>query len=325
VSGGADVTVVILHWGAAEVTARCLRSLREVAWPGRGAVVLVDNTGALDAGLAARAAPLPVRIVRPGRNLGFAEGCNLGISLAAERDSDFILLLNNDVVVEPGFLAPLVTAAIRRDDVALVSPHIVRLGRPGEGWYQGGSFSLWSGIPVQGHRRPALDRSGPPREVDYATGCAMLIRPAVVPRIGSFDGRLFAYCEDLDLSIRARRAGFRVLCVPASVVHHDVSDEPDRAALRIYYSTRNLLEVMRKHAAWYHWLGFVPSFLARWIGFFVVLALVRRQPSSLSALATGVVDGVRRRLGPSPWIDDNRSHPPAGAEPGPGPRSTCRS
>ena len=84
----------------------------------------------------------------------------------------------------------------------------------------------------------------------------MLIRPAVIQRVGPFDREFFAYCEDLDLSVRARRAGFRVFFVPTSLVYHDVSDEPRRAALRIYYSTRNLIEVMRKHAPWYKWFSF---------------------------------------------------------------------
>jgi len=98
--------------------------------------------------------------------------------------------------------------------------------------------------------------------VDYATGCAMLVHPALMQRVGSFDVEFFAYCEDLDLSIRARRAGYRILFVPESLVYHDVSDEPRRAALRIYYSTRNLIEVVRKHAPWYAWVSFGANFAA---------------------------------------------------------------
>lgn len=300
------VAVVILHWGAPEVTARCLRSLAAAHWPGRAAVIVVDNAGTLAGAVAACAAPLPVEVVRPERNLGFAEGCTRGLAVAAARGAHWVLLLNNDVVVEAGFLAPLLAAA-DRGDVGLVSPQIVYLDRPDQAWYQGGTFSPWSGKPVQGNRRRALAAGRPPREVDYATGCAMLIRPAVIERVGSFDGALFAYCEDLDLSIRARRAGFRVMFVPGSIVRHDVSDDPGRAALRIYYSTRNLLEVVRRHAAWYEWPGFGVSFLVRWVGFFVVLALVRGQPRDLQALGRGILDFARRTLGPSPWVDDPRA------------------
>lgn len=304
---GPHVAVVILHWGAAAVTARCLRSLAAAAWPGRATVLVVDNTAGLDDDTAAQAAPLDVRVLRPGRNLGFSDGCTLGMGAAVEQGADFVLLLNNDVVVDPGFLGPLVEAAGQRAEVGLVSPQIVYLDRPRDAWYQGGRFSLWAGIPAQGNRRPALAVDRPPRDVDYATGCAMLIRPAVLGRVGSFDPEFFAYCEDLDLSIRARRAGFRILFVPASLVYHDVRDDGRRAALRVYYSTRNLLQVMRKHAPWYKWVTFGVSFLARWLGYFVVLALVRRQPRCVTALVRGMVDFARRRLGPSPWVDDTRA------------------
>lgn len=308
VIGGPHVVVVILHWGDPEVTARCLRSLRAVVWPGRGTVLVVDNTTRLDGDVAARAAPLDVQILRPERNLGFAEGCTWGMAVAVERGADFVLLLNNDAVVDPGFLGPLV-GAMGRSDAGLASPQIVRLDRPEQAWYLGGSFSWWSGIPRQGHRRPPVSLDSPPRDVDYATGCAMLVHPSLMQRVGSFDVEFFAYCEDLDLSIRARRAGYRILFVPESLVYHDVSDEPRRAALRIYYSTRNLIEVVRKHAPWYAWVTFGANFAARWLGFFVVLGLVRGRPCYWTALARGMIDFARRRFGPSPWAPDTRADP----------------
>ena len=303
------MAVVILHWGAAETTARCLQSLRAAAWPGPATVFVVDNTTRLDDEVATQAAPLRVELLRPERNLGFAEGCARGMAAAVVGGADFVLWLNNDAVVDPGFLGPLVRTMSHGSDIGLASPQIVRLDRPHETWYRGGKFSLWSGIPVQGHRRRVMSLDAPPRGVDYATGCAMLVHPAVLQRVGSFDGSFFAYCEDLDLSIRARRAGFRVLFVPESLVYHDVSDEPSRAALRIYYSTRNLIEVMRKHAPWYAWVTFGANFVARWLGFFVVLGLVRGQPCYWTALARGMIDFARRRFGPSPWAPDVRADP----------------
>lgn len=304
---GPYVAAVILHWGAVETTARCLQSLRGASWPGRGTVFIIDNTKRLDDALTTRAAPLEVEIVRPARNLGFCDGCTLGMSMAVERGADFVLLLNNDVVVDPHFLDPLVSAGSQVADAGLLSPQIMHMGQPEKAWYRGGKFSLWSGIPVQGHGRRALPLDGPPREVDYATGCATLVHPALLRRVGSFDPSFFAYCEDLDLSIRARRAGLRVLLVPASIVYHDVTNEAGLVTLRLYYSTRNLIEVMRKHAAWYNWPSFAVNFLLRWLGFFAVLALMRGQPRALLALWRGVTDCARRRLGQSPWIDDARA------------------
>jgi len=300
--GGANstphVAVIILHWGPVEVTARCVHSLARVSFPGRTTLFLIDNTRCLNHSLAGSVAPLEIEVYRPDRNLGFAKGCAWGISRAMEHGADFILLLNNDVVVEPLFLDALLRAADQSPQAGVLCPQIVSRADPRKLWYAGGTFSLWSGIPSQETRlRRATPLRGQPREVDYATGCAMLIKPAVVRAVGSFDPQFFMYCEDLEFSLRVRRAGFKILFVPASLVHHAVTDETDRASLRIYYSTRNLLEVMRRHAAWYHWPGFVVNFLVRWLGFFTVLACVRRRPQFIQALACGALDFMRGRLG----------------------------
>ena len=85
--------------------------------------------------------------------------------------------------------------------------------------------------------------------------------------------------------------------VPASVIWHASVYDEHRARLRLYYSTRNLLEVMRKHARWIQWVSFIPNFLIYWVGFYVALAAARRQPRLVGALVLGVVDFIRRRFG----------------------------
>ncbi len=292
------VALVILHWGPVEVTARCLRSLAQVSSPGRMRVFLIDNTGRLDRSFAASLAPLAIEVHRSERNLGFARGCAWGISLALERAADFILLLNNDVTVEPSFLDALLGATRQSPGAGVWCPQIVSMADPRRIWYAGGAFSLWSGVPTQEARsRSGAALRGQPRDVDYATGCAMLIDPDVVRAVGSFDPEFFMYCEDLDFSLRARRAGFRIVFVPASLVRHAIMPESDRESLRIYYSTRNLLRVMRRHAAWYQWPGFVVSFLVRWVGFFTLLACLRRRPHVVRALLAGIVDFAEGRVG----------------------------
>ena len=291
------VAVVILHWGPMEVTARCLRSLSKMSFAGRCTVVLIDNAQSFDPGFAGGDSPFEIEVHRPPHNLGFAEGCARGIARARQLGATFVLLLNNDVQVEPEFLDHLVKAAGDWPDAGLLCPKILAQDRHSKPWYLGGTFSLWCGIPVQVPRdwRRATEQG--PREVDYATGCAMLIKPAVVERIGSFDPTFFAYCEDLDFSLRARRAGFKILLVPQAVVRHEVTDDDARLSLSIYYSTRNLLEVMRRHAAWYHWTAFPAHFLVRWLGFFALLGCVRRRPEFVSALTRGTVDFLRGGFG----------------------------
>jgi GT2 family glycosyltransferase len=300
------VAVIILHWGAMAVTARCLESLGRISFSGRKTVFLIDNARSFTRSAADGAAGLDIEIHRPQRNLGFAGGCAWGISLALKQGADLILLLNNDVVVDPFFLDHLVTAARERPEAGLLCPQIVSMNDPKRAWYAGGTFSLWSGIPVQASRPRRRKATGDAEEVDYATGCAMLIQPALIERIGNFDARFFAYCEDLDFSLRAIRAGFKVLFVPRALVRHAGAQEPDRKSLSIYYSTRNLLEVMRRYGGWYHWVGFLANFAVRWVGFFAVLACVQRRPAFIRALTSGAVDFVRGELGERTFVANGK-------------------
>jgi len=296
-SGSVSVVgVVVLHWGAREATDACLESLRKNDYPAIR-VFVVDNARSLDGTIAHRVTPMAVEILRPPRNLGFAEGCGWGIAAALEAKVDYIFLLNNDAVVSRHCLETLVAVARVNPPAGILSPQIACQESPDQVWYRGGEFSLWGLGPRHTGARRRVETELPPTDVDYATGCAMLINPAVIHTVGAFDARLFAYCEDVDFSLRARRAGFRVLVVPAALVHHGTTYTNARRAQRVYYSIRNLLEVMRKHARWYHWIGFIPAFAVQWVGFFVLLACRYGQWSLVRAVGRGILDGVRGRLG----------------------------
>ena len=291
-----DVGIVVLHWGAREATVACLESIRSAEYPSVR-VFVVDNARSLDATITDRAAPMPIEILRPPRNLGFAEGCGWGIAAALKANVDYIFLLNNDAVVNRHCLETLVAVARHTPGAGILSPQIAFQEAPDQVWYRGGEFSLWGRGPRHTDWRRPVDTARSPTDVDYATGCAMLIDPAVIRTVGAFDARLFAYCEDVDFSLRARRAGFRVLVVPAALVHHGTTYTDARRAQRVYYSVRNLLTVMRTHARWYHWIGFVPAFAVQWVGFFVLLACRHRQWSVAWAVGRGLLDGARGRLG----------------------------
>ena len=200
------VGIVLLHWGAREATEACLESLRKAAYPAIR-VFLVDNARSLDDTTAHRAAPLAIEILHPPRNLGFAEGCDWGISAALDAGVEYIFLLNNDAVVSRHCLETLVSVARSTPRAGILSPQIAFQEAADKVWYRGGEFAPWGRGPRHTGWRQRVDTDRPPADVDYATGCAMLIDPAVIHTVGAFDTRLFAYCEDVDFSLRARRAG----------------------------------------------------------------------------------------------------------------------
>jgi GT2 family glycosyltransferase len=230
--GNPAVSAVILAWGdepyLVEAVEAVLASERVQV-----EVLLVDNgctNGAVDA-VAARGG---VTVLRPGRNTGFAGGCNLGAARAA---GEYVAFVNSDAVVRPDALAHLVTAA-SDPSVGLASaslrlhdrPEVVNsVGNPVH--FSGLSWAGGLGEPADEHRRGG--------DITSVTGAAMVARRTVYEALGGFNELMFAYCEDAELSLRTWQRGLRCVYVPESVVlhHYEFSRNPQK----FYLLERNRL------------------------------------------------------------------------------------
>ena len=249
------VCVVLVNWNGLEDTLECLASLAKVTYP-RLSVVVVDNGSRGDeAGALGREYPEAV-VVAAGANLGFTGGNNLGIEHALASGADYVLCLNNDTVVDPGFLEPLVAALEGQPQRGIAGSYIFYQDRPDELWYSGASVSFDVASARQGriawHELPPAGRlrAREPFETEVVTGCALLARADLMRRLGGFDDRYFAYLEDVDLSLRARRLGFTSVVAPASRVWHKVSAASggEMSAGVRYYLVRNTRLLARTHA-----------------------------------------------------------------------------
>jgi GT2 family glycosyltransferase len=244
------VAVVVLSWNGRDDTLGCLASLAEVEHEPLD-VVVVDNGSTDGTAEAVRERFPEVELVRSEENLGFAEGNDVGIRRALERGADHVLVLNNDVEVEPGFVGPLVEEAERRPDAGALCSKILYFAPRDRIWFAGAAFD-----PRRGHGRHVRyrERDDPAEtevtETDRACGAAMLVPRAVLERVGDFDGELFFYAEDTDWSLRARAAGLRHWVVPRSRIYHKVSvtSGGENMPTPLYYGTRNTLVVCERHA-----------------------------------------------------------------------------
>jgi hypothetical protein len=244
------VGIVVLNWNNHEASARCLRTLATATYP-RRTVYLMDNAstdGSWERLLDEFGSG--VRAFRNPANLGFAAGCNPGLRAALVDGCDFVLLLNNDcVVVDPGFLEPAVALAAAEPDVGLVGGRIVFWPDTGRLWSTGGDLSFWGAERHFGHREPDRGQFGEVAEREFISGALMLIRRSVVERIGELPEAYFFGKEEWEYSTRARRAGFRLLYHPAMRVAHEASLSTDATDLvyvyngtlsKILYKRRNL-------------------------------------------------------------------------------------
>ena len=244
----AHVVVVVLNWCGEADTIACLDSLAASDWP-RFTVLLVDNGSPDGSGarLHARFPALPY--LQTDANLGYTGGNNRGIAWAMERGADHVVVLNNDTEVEPDCLRRLVEVAEADARVGLVAPKILVHGAPDTLWYAGGELALARGTGR--HRGEGeLDASFAPghraSDASFATGCCFLITRAALAATGGFDDAFFAYNEDVDLSWRLQRAGFRLRYEPAARLYHKVPVRPQEPSpFQIVQRDRNRRRFVR--------------------------------------------------------------------------------
>jgi hypothetical protein len=267
-------------------------------------ITVVDNGSSDNSAEAIRQAFPDVQMIANKQNLGFAAGCNVGMEQALkEPGRDYILLVNNDTVVDTSLLAELVQEADRSPKVAICSPKIYYHDPSDLLWWAGGSYSLWTGMAVHtGRQREDKGQYDNARDLDWATGCVMLLSIKALREVGLFDAKIFANSEDVDLSLRVREAGYLIRYVPtARVWHREGVDLRKNVGeqLRFFMFMRNMLWVLHKHARFYHWLTCWPALLGYYIPRTMIARMRRRDFSSCWGMLCGLVAFWRMLLRPN--------------------------
>ena len=236
------VYILILNWNGGRDTIECVESCLRLMYDNYH-VLVIDN-GSEDDSLARLRERFPyLEMIQNGENLGFAGGNNAGIRHALARGADYLWLLNNDTVVEPETLSELVKAAEDATSPGIVGSKIYYYDRPDHVWFAGGWIDYRSGSTGHlGEGCPDGAEFSQVADVDYITGCSLMIRRSVVQEVGMMDERFFLLYEETDWNERVRRRGHRILYIPSSRVWHKVSSSIGFQSPRYcYYLVRNSL------------------------------------------------------------------------------------
>lgn len=215
-------SVIILNWNGAEMLRRYLPS---VVAHTKGAEIIVADNGSTDNSLEVLAKEFPkVKTIVLDKNYGFAEGYNRAI---AQVDSEYVVLLNSDVEVTEGWLTPLLAYLDAHSDVVAVQPkvrswlrrtHFEHAGAAG-GYLSKFYFPYCRGR-ILWHVEEDKGQYDTEAEVDWTSGACMCVRTKVYKECGGLDAAFFAHMEEIDLCWRMRNAGWRLVCLPQSVVYH---------------------------------------------------------------------------------------------------------
>jgi GT2 family glycosyltransferase len=267
------VTVVIPNWNGERFLGLCLGSLREQSFRDFE-TILVDN-GSVDGSRSFVEEHFPeVKVVPLGENRGIAAAFNAGIEASRV---EYVVLLNNDTELDPGWLEALVRAAEDRPESGLFASRLVDFYDRSVLDGAGDAMRL-SGLPYRlGHGERDRSRFDKPGYVFGACAAAALYRREMLDEVGLFDEDFVSYCEDGDLSFRAQLAGYRCFYVPGAVVYHmgSASTGGKRSPTATRLGSRNSFSLLVKNLP----LSAVPHILP----FFLAGQLAR----TITAAATG--------------------------------------
>ncbi|MFN8633876.1 MAG: glycosyltransferase family 2 protein [Chloroflexota bacterium] len=248
------VGVTIVTYNGQDVIHPCLDSLARAGLPPRS-VVVVDNASTDGTRELVRSACPDVRLLMSDRNLGYGAAVNLG---ARASDAEYVLVLNQDLVVEAGAIQALIDALDADPTVALANAKVVLASDPGRVNACGNTMH-YTGITVcRGFNEPSASYAAD-EPLQVISGAAFLARRSVFEQLGGFDPRFFLYLEDTDLSLRLARAGFRAVLASGAVVRHQFV--PKFAPEKLFWLERNRYMMLVKNFEWRVLFAVAPALL----------------------------------------------------------------
>ena len=289
------VYIVILNWNGWRDTLACLESLQHLSYSNYE-VVVVDNASSNGSEEKIRTAYPDLTLIQSGANLGFAGGNNLGIAYALERDADFVWLLNNDTLVDPGALTCLVERAHAQPKADICgSTLIYNHDRNLVQAYGGGTYNEWLGQPKkvgQGNARTStIDARSVELELDYIEASSLLASRQFLEAVGLMVDDYFLYFEEVDWFARAK-GKFNLGYAKDSIVYHKEGASTgasdylmnEKSLTADYYSVRNRILITRRHYPYA-----LPSLYLSL--FWVILNRIRRRQWRRVSMIIGLAFG----------------------------------
>ncbi len=278
------VSIIVLNWNGKKDTEECLNSLRKIDYNNYD-TILIDN-GSHDGSVPYLRRLFPeVFIIENKVNKGFAEGNNIGVRHALKNHSEYVFLLNNDTVVDPFVLKELIATAEKEPERAIVGPKIYNYYKKeileSAGYTQ--SITKSRTYPI-GYKEKDKGQYESEKEVDFVSGCAMLVKTSSIQNNTVFDSSFFAYCEDQDLCYSIRKKGLKILYSPHAKIWHKVSASTGgyKNPISVYLFTRNRIRFVMKRGTTLQKVLFFLYFVPYYIPAYTVYSFFFRKKTCIA-------------------------------------------
>ncbi len=239
------VSIITVNYKRLQDTIELIKSLEKITYS-NVEIIVIDNNS--NENLDQFTSIFPnLALIKNDKNLGFAAANNQGIRKAK---GEYILLINNDVIVTPDFLQPLVNKLELNKNVGIVSPKILYHYSPNLIQYAG--FTDIHPITIRnkgiGFNEPDTGKYDSEKKTFYAHGAAFLFKASLVDEVGFMSEIFFLYYEEMDWCKRVRNHGYDIFCIPRSVIYHkDSASTGSDSPLKTYYLNRGRLIYMRRN------------------------------------------------------------------------------
>ncbi|MDD3139564.1 MAG: glycosyltransferase family 2 protein [Lachnospiraceae bacterium] len=234
------IAVILINYCNYELTCECIESIKESTYDNY-MIVVVDNASPDNSGNKLENYK-GIKFVQMKQNVGFAAGNNIGIKVALEHNCEYVLLLNNDTIIDSRMIESLLKNANENTVVVPKMYYFDLNGKKDILWYAGGEIKYKSadGLHWEGGKKDS-DQFSIQKQVSFATGCCMLIHKNILKKVGLFREEYFMYCEDTDYSIRLNKQNIDIIYVPDAKLWHKVSSSSggEMSKFIVYYVVRN--------------------------------------------------------------------------------------
>jgi GT2 family glycosyltransferase len=293
-----QLAIILVNYQRAEDTTACIDSLANSTYT-NFSIIVVDNASK-DGSVVVLQNKYPgIITIENKENYGFSEGNNIGIRFAIENGFEYILLLNNDTVVDKNALSVLINTIQTDYRIGVLGSKILYYSKPNVLWFAGGYFNPNSSMG--GHYGIGQIDNGQFDNLatcDYITGCCLLTRSEVLNKVGLLDPDYFAYLEDVDFCFRVKRAGYSINYQPKSVIYHKVSSTSSwDSPVYLYFNMRNKILFLRKNSQKRKWLLYLPLLIYFFARQFVRLTIKHINFHATLAVYYGLSDGLFNNTG----------------------------
>lgn len=247
------ISIVILNWNGKKITEECLNSIKKQAFK-EYEIILIDNASKDDSSKYLKKKFPKITLIQNKENLGYAGGNNVGIKKAK---GDWVLILNNDTVLDKDFLSELWK---NKDKADILGVKNYFYDKPTTIWAIGSRLNFFTMRAKLIANKKQDSKEIDNLIVDHAVGSAIFVKRKVFEKIGYFNEDYFCYYEETEWQTRAQKAGFKISWVPSAKLWHKVaySTGGGRSPLSAYYLVRNRAYTIKKHsryklAAYSYW------------------------------------------------------------------------